>query len=81
MSLLAPIACCVVMKHTLGAALGKVVSKPSPFGRRRVELSRPIAHARVLQHLKHWTGFQFEHKGKRHAWHGIARKFTGASPQ
>ena len=33
MSLLAPIACCVVMQRTLGAAIERVVSEPSPFGR------------------------------------------------
>jgi hypothetical protein len=38
------------MQHTLGAAVEKVVSKPSPFGRCLVELSRPITHAGVLHH-------------------------------
>src|SRR4249919_2805217 len=33
MSLLAPVACCVVMQRTLGAATERVVSEPSPFGR------------------------------------------------
>ena len=33
MSLLAPIACCVFMQRMLGAAIGHVVSEPSPFHR------------------------------------------------
>jgi len=37
MSLLAPIACCVVMQRRLGDAIGKVVSEPSPFGRSLME--------------------------------------------
>jgi hypothetical protein len=37
------------MHRTLGATIGKVVSKPSPFGRSLVEVSRPIAFARAVQ--------------------------------
>jgi hypothetical protein len=34
-----PIACCVVMQRTLGAAIEKVVSEPSPFGRSLLRLA------------------------------------------
>jgi hypothetical protein len=49
MSLLAPVACRLVMQRTLVAALGKVVSEPSPFGRTLVAMSLPIALARALR--------------------------------
>jgi len=39
MSWLAPVACCVVMQRTLGAAIEKVVSEPSPFGRSLLRLA------------------------------------------
>jgi len=38
------------MQRTLGAAIGKVVSKPSPFGRSLVEVSPPTAHARAVRY-------------------------------
>jgi hypothetical protein len=37
------------MQPTLGAAIEKVVSEPSLFGRSLVEVSLPIALARALQ--------------------------------
>jgi hypothetical protein len=52
MSLLAPIACGVLVQRTLGAAIGKVVNKPSPFGRSRVEASPAMALARAVEHQK-----------------------------
>jgi hypothetical protein len=42
------------MQRTLGAAIGKVVSKPSLFGRSLVEVSRPIALARAVNIKQRW---------------------------
>jgi hypothetical protein len=39
-SLLAPMICCAVVQRTLGAAIGKVVSKRSPFGRSLAEVKQ-----------------------------------------